>query len=108
MNGADPDRDGDADLYTSGHSAVSGLFRTNRVGTAPKAIKSARRWAFVSLVWGVLWVWGFGSFVAIFSGGFSWFEYRRAGRRPTPAVIAVAIGLIGLTVTFGIGIGAIG
>lgn len=97
----------EANLYTSGASSVSGLFRTKHIGAAPKAARSARRWALVALVWGVLWVWGFGSFVAIFASGFSWFEYRRAGKRPLPAVIAMGIAIVGLVIAMGIGIGVI-
>jgi hypothetical protein len=49
----------------------------------------------VGIVFGGLWVWGFGSLVAVLAGSFAWLEYRRAERRPTPAVVAVLIGLIG-------------
>lgn len=98
----------DANLYTYGAGAVSGLFDTKHVGKAPQALKSARRWAAVAFVWGILWVWGFGSFAAVFSSAFSWFEYRRAGKRPIPAMIAMAIGLFGLAATFALVLGIVG
>ena len=93
-------RDGDSDLYTYGFSAVRGLFTDPHIGKLPDAHKSARRWAVFGIVCGLIWVFGYTSIVAIAAGAFSWTEYRRAGRRPTPAVASVVLGIVGIVASF--------
>jgi hypothetical protein len=91
-------RNSETNLYTYGVSSVSGLFTARHPGKLPESRRSARRWAAIGIVSGLFWFFGFASLLAIAAGTYSWREYRLAGLRPTPAVISVLLGVVGLAV----------
>lgn len=88
-----------ANIYGQGLAAASGLFLHRGLGSSPNPAKSARRWSVFGIACGLIWVWGATSVIAVMAGGFAWSEYRRAGQRPTLAIVSLTLGLIGLALS---------
>ncbi len=60
-------------------------------------------WAGASVAFGILWLGGLGSVVALAAGGFAVRGYRRTNRRPVLPLIGIGLGVIGLLVALAMG-----
>lgn len=79
------------------HNHMAGAF-TERRPAPTRHLREARLWGVVGVVASVVWLVGGASLVAIAAGTYSWSEYRRAGRRPTLAVVSVVLGVAGVVI----------